>query len=114
MSRLLLVAASVFVVNLPFGFWRAGVPRLSRPWFLAVHLPVPLVILLRWASGLGFHLATFPVMVGAFFAGQLAGGMLRRARRPWSPSALRPAGDGGEAASEPRPSTASDSVPPVE
>ena len=92
MSRLLLVAASVLVVNLPFGFWRAGVPRFSRPWFVAVHLPVPLVILLRWASGLGFQLATFPVMVGAYFAGQLAGGMLRRRGRPALPPA--PLADG--------------------
>ncbi len=75
------VALLVFLVNLPFGYWRAGVLKFSRPWFLAVHLPVPLVIALRLVSGLGFQLATFPVMVGAFFAGQLVGGRLRVWRR---------------------------------
>jgi hypothetical protein len=77
-----MVAVGVFVVNLPFGFWRAGVRKLSLPWFVAVHAPVPLVVLMRLASGLGFQLATFPVLVGAFFAGQLAGGRLRRRGRP--------------------------------
>ena len=52
--------------------------RFSRPWFLAVHLPVPLVIGLRLVSGLGFQLVTFPVMVGAFFLGQVLGGWTRR------------------------------------
>jgi hypothetical protein len=75
------VAFLVFLVNLPFGYWRAGTMKFSRPWFLAVHLPVPLVIALRLVSGLGFQLATFPVMVGAFFAGQLVGGRLRGWRR---------------------------------
>lgn len=74
------VASLVLLINLPFGFWRAGVRRFSRQWFMAVHLPVPLVIGLRLVSGLGFHWATFPVMVGAFFLGQLLGGWTRRWR----------------------------------
>jgi hypothetical protein len=82
LSKLLIVAVGVFVVNLPFGFWRAGVRKLSLPWFLAVHAPVPVVVLLRLASGLGFQLATFPVLVGAFFAGQFTGGRLRGLARP--------------------------------
>ena len=72
-----IVALLVFLVNLPFGYWRASVRRLSRQWFLAVHVPVPLVIILRIVSGLGFRLMTFPLMVGAFFLGQFVGGKLR-------------------------------------
>lgn len=72
------VAAAVLVLNLPFGFWRAGVPRFSRSWLLAVHVPVPVVVALRLLSGLGFQLATFPLMVGAFVGGQLIGGAIRR------------------------------------
>lgn len=86
MSRLVMVAVGVFVVNLPFGFWRAGVRRPSAPWFVAVHAPVPLVVLMRYASGLGFQLSTFPVLVGAFFAGQLVGGRLRGVGRPEGPA----------------------------
>ena len=73
------VAALVLLINLPFGYWRANADKFSRQWFLAVHIPVPIVIALRIASGLGFHLATFPIMIGAFFFGQLIGGGLHGA-----------------------------------
>ena len=72
------VALAVLVMNLPFGFWRAGVKRFTRPWFAAVHAPVPFVILLRVVSGLGWHLVSFPVLIGAFFTGQFLGGAMRR------------------------------------
>lgn len=72
------VAALVFLLNLPFGYWRSRAPRLSWPWILAVHLPVPFVVALRLQSGLGFRLDTFPVMVGAYFLGQLCGGWAGR------------------------------------
>jgi hypothetical protein len=71
------VALLVFLINLPFGYWRASVAKLSRQWFLAVHLPVPLVVALRIYSGLGFKLISFPVIVGAFFLGQFVGGKVR-------------------------------------
>jgi hypothetical protein len=73
----------VFLVNLPFGAWRAKVERFSFPWFLAIHLPVPLVVALRVFSGAGWRLATFPVFIGAFFTGQLLGGMMYRGGRCW-------------------------------
>ena len=71
-----IVAALVVLLNLPFGYWRGGVDKFSRQWFLAVHIPVPFVIALRILSGLGWHFSTFPVMIGAFFIGQFAGGKL--------------------------------------
>ena len=71
------VALLVFLINLPFGYWRASVRKLSTQWFLAVHLPVPFVIALRIFSGLGWQLLSFPVLVGAFFLGQFVGGRLR-------------------------------------
>lgn len=79
-GALWLAALVVFVVNLPFGFWRAGLRKLSVPWFVAVHAPVPLAVGVRLASGLGWRAATIPVMAAAYFAGQLAGG---RARSWW-------------------------------
>ena len=76
--KLWVVAAVVFLINLPFGYWRARVPVRSRQWFLAIHLPVPLVIALRVLSGLGWQLVSFPVLIGAFFLGQFIGGRLSR------------------------------------
>jgi hypothetical protein len=71
------VALTVLVINIPFGFWRAGVRKFSLPWFLAVHAPVPLVVALRILSGLGFSLATLPLMIAAYFGGQFVGGRIR-------------------------------------
>ena len=72
------VALAVLALNLPFGYWRAGVPKLSRSWFLAVHLPVPGVIAIRLFCGLGWHPLTIAVFVAAFFLGQWLGGLVRR------------------------------------
>ncbi|HLM58760.1 MAG TPA: hypothetical protein VK422_21835 [Pyrinomonadaceae bacterium] len=80
MMSLWVVAVLVFLVNVPFGYWRGGVRKFSRQWFLAVHLPVPLVIALRVFSGIGWQLISFPVVVGAFFLGQFCGARLRRLR----------------------------------
>lgn len=71
-------AVAVVILNLPFGYWRAGTERFSRAWLLAVHTPVPLVVAIRFLAHLGWHFVTFPVLIGAFFLGQFAGGLLRR------------------------------------
>jgi hypothetical protein len=71
------VALLVFLVNLPFGYWRASVRRLSPQWFLALHLSVSLVVALSVYSGLAWKLISFPVLVGAFFLGQFVGGKVR-------------------------------------
>jgi hypothetical protein len=71
------VALAVVLLNLPFGFWRAGARKFTLSWFVAVHAPVPVVVGLRVQSDLGWDLATFPLLVGAFFAGQFLGGKLR-------------------------------------
>lgn len=78
MLALWAVAVAVFFVNLPFGFWRAGVRRFTLPWFVAIHAPVPLAVGLRVLAGLGWQLSSLPVVVGAFFLGQFLGGRLRR------------------------------------
>jgi len=77
MSALAKVAVAVLLVNIPFGFCRAGVKRFTLPWFLAVHAPVAVVIGLRVLSGLGWQLSTVPALAGAFLAGQFLGGRLR-------------------------------------
>jgi hypothetical protein len=73
-----IVAAIVFLLNLPFGYWRSRVRKFSAQWMLAIHLPVPLVIACRVFSGLGWQLISFPVMIGAFFGGQFLGGWISR------------------------------------
>ena len=76
-TKLVLVACLVFLINLPFGYWRSSVEKFSKQWFLAVHIPVPFVIALRIFSHLGWHLITFPIIITAFFMGQFLGGKVR-------------------------------------
>jgi hypothetical protein len=77
--ELAVVALGVFVINLPFGWWRAGLRRLSPAWFVAIHAPVPLVVALRWAAGIPFEWGLLPLFVAAYFAGQFTGARLRPA-----------------------------------
>ncbi len=74
--KLFETAAIVFLLNIPFGYWRANVKKFSVKWALAIHVPVPLVVGLRFLFGLGFAFITYPVLVGAFFTGQLVGSKL--------------------------------------
>lgn len=78
MDTLWAVALASLLLNLPFGFWRAGVRRFSLPWFVAVHAPIPFVVILRILSGLGWQLDAVPVLVGAYLGGQFLGGKVRR------------------------------------
>ncbi len=68
-----IVTVITFVVNMSFGYWRASVKKFSLQWFLAVHLPIPLIVFLRFYFELGFQFYTYPFLVGAFFLGQFAG-----------------------------------------
>ena len=76
--RLVILSVFVFLINLPFGWWRGRVRKFSLQWFLSIHLPVPLVIAVRVFGGLGFELRTYPALVGAYFVGQLLGSRLTR------------------------------------
>jgi hypothetical protein len=76
--NLALLSGAVVLLNLPFGYWRSRSRKLSVQWFLAVHLPVPLIIALRLSTGVGWHAITFPLFIGSFFAGQFLGGKLGR------------------------------------
>lgn len=78
----LLAFAATFALNLPFGYWRAGLRKFSPQWFVAVHAVVPLVIALRLALGLPFRWSMLPLFVAAYFGGQFAGSRLRLRRRP--------------------------------
>lgn len=71
--NLWIIALIVFVFNIPFGYWRANTKKFSFQWFLSIHLPIPFIIVLRIFSGIGFKFITYPVLIGAFFSGQIFG-----------------------------------------
>jgi uncharacterized membrane protein len=72
------VFAAVVLLTFPFGWYRASVRNLSARWFLAIHVPVPFVFLVRTAAGL--PLTFIPLTCLAFAAGQILGS---RAARWW-------------------------------
>jgi len=74
--NLLWVSIAVLVINIPFGFWRQSVKKYSVKWFLAIHLPVPAIVLLRIYGEIGFAFYTYIFLVGAFFLGQKLGGIV--------------------------------------
>ncbi len=71
--KVAIITLIIFVFNIPFGYWRANVKKLSVQWFLSVHIPIPFIIFLRIYSNIGFALYTYPLFVGAFFGGQYLG-----------------------------------------
>lgn len=76
--KLLLALVLVWIANLPFGYWREGLVRLSPAWFVAIHAPVPLVFLIREWLDLDWRLTTLPLFLAAYFSGQWLGGRMRR------------------------------------
>ena len=84
--NLLIGSLIVFVVNVPFGYWRTRTKRFSPQWAMAIHLPVPLVISVRLLGGIGWYSYTFPLLAGSFFAGQWVGGRLGSKRASQGPT----------------------------
>jgi len=76
--NLFLAALLVFVINLPFGYWRANLRKLSFWWFVSIHLPIPFVVIIRYTFEIGFALYSYPLFILAFFSGQFLGGFLNR------------------------------------
>jgi hypothetical protein len=87
-SQVTVVALLITLLNIPFGFWRAGLRKLSPWWFVAVHAPIPVAVGLRMSIGLGFQPKTLPIFVGAYFVGQVLGGRLRRWRDGGAPAGV--------------------------
>lgn len=76
-SKLLIaviVSCITLLVNVPMGYWRSMVKKYSLQWFLAIHLAVPVIFLLRTEAGLGY--GYIPELVVFAIAGQIIGGRL--------------------------------------
>lgn len=75
------------LLNLPFGFYRMGVRKYSWRWFVAIHLPIPLILVMRLSLGQSWRVV--PLLFLFALAGQIAGGLMRsgpgRVPQPASP-----------------------------
>ncbi|AFQ43547.1 hypothetical protein Desmer_1556 [Desulfosporosinus meridiei DSM 13257] len=68
----------VIVLNIPFGYWRENVKRLSCQWFFAVHFPVLVMAFFRIHLGIGWGLSTVLLIGSAYFSGQWLGAKWNR------------------------------------
>ncbi|TGE36429.1 hypothetical protein E4K67_21125 [Desulfosporosinus fructosivorans] len=73
-----IVSLMVVFFNIPFGYWREYVTKLSLQWFLSVHIPVLLIVLLRSWLDLGWAWTTYPILIGSYFSGQYLGAIWHR------------------------------------
>ena len=76
--KVALVLLFTVVINLPFGYWRQGLKKFTLPWWLAIHLPIPLIIAFR--IGLGIPYSTVPLVIASAVAGQWVGGRMKKPR----------------------------------
>lgn len=79
LQPIIILCLGAFLLNLPFGYYRAGTRKLSWQWFVAIHFPVLLVIVARLVSGVSWR--AIPFVFVCDIAGQILGGMLRPAVR---------------------------------
>ena len=67
-----------FVISVPCGYLRQSFKKYSFMWFLLIHLPIPIIVLLRLKAGLDWH--AIPLTLGGSVAGQIVGGIISRRR----------------------------------
>lgn len=68
------VSIAAWLFNIPMGYLRSKTRKFSLPWFLAIHLAIPLIFFLRVKAGLGYDF--IPELVLFAISGQILGGKL--------------------------------------
>lgn len=69
-----LLVLAAFILNLPFGYFRAPTKKFSFKWFLYIHLPIPFIYLLRTIAEMSYRV--IPLLVIGAIIGQVFGGRL--------------------------------------
>ena len=65
-------------MNVALGQWRVKCRKFSKSWFLAVHISIPLIFLLRRFFGFGMWLV--PLTVSSAVFGQIVGARITASR----------------------------------
>ena len=70
-AHIVLVLLIALGLNMPLGAWRSHTRKFSLQWFLAVHLSVPFIVLLRlyWEV----PVITVPLVIACAVLGQYLG-----------------------------------------
>jgi len=78
--RVTYTCIATVIINLPFGYLRGGFRKLSFWWFVAIHAPVPLVIIVRKFHDLQLTWGLAPFLLGSYFIGQFMGRKIYKLR----------------------------------
>ncbi len=71
---ILLIMLAALLLNIPFGYLRSRQPKYSWRWFLWVHVPVPMIVTLRFFSHTEINY--IPLIILAAVTGQYLGGRM--------------------------------------
>lgn len=72
-TKFILLSIFVFILNIPFEFWRVNTSAKSIQWFLAIHIPIALIIALRLILGLDITTISILMNIVGFILGQFTG-----------------------------------------
>lgn len=75
---LIVIYVVAFIINIPFGFYRERYEKFSLKWFLMIHAPIPIVVIMRFVFGVELTIETFSVSIVSAVAGQLVGSRIVR------------------------------------
>jgi hypothetical protein len=68
--------AATFILTLPFGAWRSTCRKYTFKWWLAIHLVIPFIFLMRrWG---GFSYWYIPLFLASTVLGQIVGGRINQ------------------------------------
>ncbi len=74
MITIVIVILLAFLINLPFGYMRKRSKKYSLKWFLAIHIPVPLIIITRFLLHVEYNYIPFFIL--SSILGQILGGRI--------------------------------------
>jgi hypothetical protein len=68
-----------FIINIPCGYIRQNYKKYSFMWFLLIHIPIPLIVLVRIGAGIDWRV--IPLTLCGSVAGQVLGSAASRRRK---------------------------------
>lgn len=71
--KILLLGIIVFLINIPFGYWRANTKFKSMEWFATIHIPVLIIIFIRFQFNIDFTIISVLTSIFTFILGQYIG-----------------------------------------
>ncbi len=78
--RITILVLTAFLLNIPFGAWRARTRKFSVAWAVAIHGPIPMIIPIRLLLDLSYWYIIGSVIFA--LAGQIVGGKLFKPADP--------------------------------